>query len=166
MNVSVITASFCRISYIKGLYVIKYNNGFLFYDSIVTYSTNREWNITERYVNSTMNWQILITTRETCCQTILFRRFSKHYKILKKSCWTVMQPSSEIKRPSADCQTTFLTYKPKFREKSVNGHSIVVWRSRDRRLTVKQFFSAFQQKWQHFEKSRCMVMRQSEVTRP
>ena len=120
-------------------------------DLIVTYSTNREWNITKGYVNSLINWKILLITRETYCQTIYFVVSAKITKFWKKSLnghATVVGDHATV----GGCQTTFLTYNPKFWEKSVNGHSRVVWRSRDRRLTVKQFVSTFQQKWQHFEK--------------
>ena len=50
----------------------------------------------------------MVTRPSVDCQTMLFRRFSKNGKILKK--------------------------------KSLNGHATVVGWSRDRRLTVKQFY--------------------------
>ena len=64
-------------------------------------------------------------------------------KFFVKSRWTVTRQSSEVKRPLADCQTTFFRhYKQlgriltKVAERSRNSGC----RSRDRRPTVKQRF--------------------------
>ena len=99
--------------------------------------------------------------------------------------------SSEVTRPSADCQTILFrrfSKNGKILKKSLNGHATVIGgratvgrlsnkvaersrdsgrRSSDRRPTVKQLFSTFQAIRKNFEKSRWTVSWQSsKVTRP
>ena len=87
---------------------------------------------------------------------------------LKKNRWTVTQQWSEVTRPSADCQTTFLdvsSNKKTFLKKVAGRSRDSGRKSRDRRQTV--VFWTFQAIRNFFVKSRWMVTRQwSEVTRP
>ena len=59
----------------------------------------------------------------------VFSTFQAIRKFFEKSRWTVTEQWSEVTRPSADCQTTFLDVSSnlgKFWKKSLNGHPTVV----------------------------------------
>ena len=59
----------------------------------------------------------------------VFSTFQAIIKKFEKSRWTVTRQWSEVTRPSADCQTTFLDVSSdlgKFWKKSLNGHATVV----------------------------------------
>ena len=110
----------------------------------------------------------------------VFSTFQAIWENVEKSRWTVTREWSEVTRPSADCQTTFLDVSSnleknfgrfkqfgKFFLKVAERSRDSGRRSRDRRPTVKQRFWTFQAIWENFEKSRWAVTRQwSEVTRP
>ena len=71
----------------------------------------------------------------------LFWTFQEVRKNFEKSLWTVTWEWSEVTRPSADCQTTFFgRFKQlgKILKKVTERSRGSVWRSRDRRPTVKQ----------------------------
>ena len=99
-----------------------------------------------------------------------FSTFQPKWQTFEKSRWTVRRQSSEVTRPSADCQTTL------FRRYSKNGKIFkkVTERSRDsrrrshdRRLTVNQLYFDIAAKMARFLKSRWKVTWQSsEITRP
>ena len=58
-----------------------------------------------------------------------FSTFQRIQKIFEKSCSTVTRQWSEVRRPSADCQTTFSDVSSNleiFWKKSLNGHATVV----------------------------------------
>ena len=81
-----------------------------------------------------------------------------------KSRWTVTRQSSEVTRPSADCQTTFFRRFKQFgkilkkvAERSRDSRR----RSRDRLPTVKLLVSTFQVNQKIFENNRWTVTRQS-----
>ena len=81
------------------------------------------------------------------CQQI-WRHFDKSRR-------TVTRQSSEVTRPSVDCQTTCCRrFKQigKILKKVAERSGDSRRRSRDRWLTVEQFISTFQQKWLNFEK--------------
>ena len=59
----------------------------------------------------------------------VFSTFQAIRNFFEKSRWTVTRQWSEVTRPSADCQTTFLDVSSdlgKFWKKSLNGHATVV----------------------------------------
>ena len=86
-------------------------------------------------------------------------------KVAKQS---VARQWSEVTRPSADCQTTFLTFQAirKFLKKSPNGHATVV----GGHATVDRLSNNFSRRFKQMgkiRKSRWTVTRHSsEVTRP
>ena len=88
----------------------------------------------------------------------------------EKSHWTVTRQWSEVTRPSADCQTTFLDVSSNlenFWKKSLNGHATVVGGHATVGRLSNNVFWTFQAFRKTFEKSRWTVTRQwSEVTRP
>ena len=101
----------------------------------------------------------------------VFWTFQAIRNFFEKSRWTVTRQWSEVRRPSADCQTTFFwlfkqleNFLKKVAERSRDSGR----RSRDCRPTVKQrFFSTFQAIIKFLKKSGWTVTRQwSEVTRP
>ena len=100
----------------------------------------------------------------------LFSTFQTNWQHFEKSCWTITRQWSKVTRPSADSRTTF------FRRFNRNGIVLkkvaerfesVVGRSRDGRLTVKQFYLDVSTKMANFWKSLWTVTRQSsKITRP
>ena len=105
------------------------------------------WTVTRQLSDgyATVGWQ----------STILLRRFSKNGQFCQKSRWAVTRQSSEVTRPSVECQTTFF---------DVSTRMAKFWKSRwsvtrhfsDGQATVgwlpNNFISTFQQKWQIFWK--------------
>ena len=91
-------------------------------------------------------------------------------KNVVKSHWTVTRQSSEVTRPSADCQTTFLGRFKQFgniQRKSLIGHATVVGGHATVGRLSKNVFWTFRAIRKSFLKSRLTVTRQSsEVTRP
>ena len=100
----------------------------------------------------------------------VFSTFQAARRNFEKSRWTVMRQWSEVRRPSADCQTTFFgRFKQfgKILKKVAERSRDSGRRSRDRRPTVKQRFWAFQAIRKFLGKSHWTVTRQwSEVTWP
>ena len=100
----------------------------------------------------------------------VFWTFQAIRNFFEKSRWTVTRQWSEVTRPSADCQTTFLDVSSnlgKFWKKSLNGHATVVGGHATVGWLSNNVFWTFQAIWENFEKSRWTVTRQwSEVTRP
>ena len=78
----------------------------------------------------------------------VFWTFQAIWENFEKSRWTVTRQWSEVTRPSADCQTTFFGRFKQFgniSKKVAERSRDSGWRSRDRRLTVKQRFGRFKQ---------------------
>ena len=96
--------------------------------------------------------------------------FNDYGEIWKESRWKVTQLLSEVRRPSADCQSTFSRrFKPSgiLLKKSLNGHATVVGGHATVGRLSNNVFLTFQAIRKKFEKSRWTVTRQwSEVTRP
>ena len=85
----------------------------------------------------------------------VFWTFQAIRKIFEKSRWTVTRQWSEITRPSADCQTTFLDVSSdfgKFWKKSLNGHATVVEVTRSSANCQTTFFGRFKQLENFLEK--------------
>ena len=100
----------------------------------------------------------------------LISTLQQNWQNFEESHWTVTRQSSEVTRPSADCQSTLfrrVSKNGKIFKKSRNGHATVIGGHAIVKRQSNNFFSTFQPKWQNFEKSRRTVTRQSsEVTRP
>ena len=96
--------------------------------------------------------------------------FQAIWKNFEKCHSTVTPQWSEVTRPSADCQTTFIDVSINsgtLRKKSLNGHATVVKGHATVGLLSNNVFWTFQAIRKFFEKSRWTVTRQwSEVTRP
>ena len=76
----------------------------------------------------------------------VFWTFQAIRKKFEKSRWTVTRQWSEVTRPSADCQTTFLDVSSdlgKFWKKSLNGHATVVGVTRPSADCQTTFFGRF-----------------------
>ena len=92
------------------------------------------------------------------------RRNSKNNEIYicEAICYAVRE-WSEVTRPSADCQTTFLdvsSNKKNIWKKSLNGHATVVGGHATVDWLSNNVFWTFQAIWENFEKSRWTVTRQ------
>ena len=77
----------------------------------------------------------------------VFWTFQAFRKKFEKSRWTVTRQWSEVTRPSADCQTTFLDVSSdlgKFWKKSLNGHATVVEVTRPSGRLSNNVFWTFQ----------------------
>ena len=93
----------------------------------------------------------------------VFWTFQAIRKFFEKSRWTVTRQWSEVTRPLADCQTSFLDVLSnlgKFWKKSLNGHATVVGGHATVGRLSKNVFWTFQAIWENFEKSRWTVTRQ------
>ena len=100
----------------------------------------------------------------------VFWTFQAIWENFEKSRWTVTRQWSEVTRPSADCQTTFLGRFKRFGKilkKVAERSRDSGWRSRDRRPTVKQRFldvsSDLGEFWKKSLNGHATVV---EVTRP
>ena len=100
----------------------------------------------------------------------VFWTFRAIRKIFEKSHWTVTRQWSEVTRPSADCQATFLdvsSYWKFFWKKSLDNQTTVVGGYATVGRLSNNVFWTFQAIRKFFVKSHWTVTRQwSEVTRP
>ena len=99
-----------------------------------------------------------------------FRTFHAIRKHFGKSHWTVTRQWSEVTRPSADCQTTFLDVSSnleKLWKMSLNSHATVVGGQVTVGRLSNNVFWTFEAIRKNFEKSHWTVTRQwLEVPRP